>query len=657
MNKLSYTGIIVSGNFFGMTMKATITDRLLKSHLIDGPLIIGSEIGLRIDQTLTQDATGTLVYLEFESMGLSRIKAPLAVSYVDHNIIQTDSRNADDHRFLESCASKFGAIYSGPGIGVSHHVHRERFGVSGQTLLGSDSHTTTGGCLGMLAIGAGGLEVALAMAGKPYYLQTPVVWGIRVTGHFQPFVAGKDVILELLRRYTVSGGVGKIIEFVGPGVANLDMSARATIANMSVDMGCTACVFPSDNITREYLARNGREEDWRELFSGPDAQWDKLTELDLSVLEPLIACPSSPDNVKRVADLGHVTVQQVIIGSSCNGSFRDLMVAAEIVKGKQRHPGVDFEINPGSRQTLLNVMDAGGIRTFADAGGRVHEPGCLGCIGMGQAPAEGAVSLRTFPRNFKGRSGTKKDQVYLCSPETAAASALTGRIVDPRNLGTLPKISYPSKYHFRFEWFQKPAPDSAVIEIARGPNIKPFPPLSAMPESLSAEVLLKVGDNVSTDQIMPAGSRVLPFRSNIPAISEFVFESVDPTFARRAREKDSGVIVGGENYGQGSSREHAALAPRFLGVIAVIAKSFARIHKANLINFGVLPLVFVNPGDHDAINQGDAVVFPDVRALVARGETVIRAFVNGRPIPMLLDVSEHGRRALLAGSALGLERA
>lgn len=625
--------------------------------MVDGTPARGSEIGLRIDQTLTQDATGTMAFLEFESLGLSRVKAPLAVSYVDHNIIQTDSRNADDHCFLASCAAKFGVIYSGPGNGVSHHIHRERFGIPGQTLLGSDSHTTTGGCLGMLALGAGGLDVALAMAGKPYYLQTPLVWGIRVTGRLQPFVSGKDVILELLRRHTVRAGVGKIIEFFGPAILNLDMSARATIANMSVDMGCTACVFPSDNVTREYLARNGREEAWRELSCEPDAQWDEMTELDLSAVEPLVACPSSPDNVKRAADLGHIAVQQVIIGSSCNGSYRDFMIAAHIVKGKQRAPGVDFEINPGSRQTLLSVMDAGGIADLADAGARVHEPGCLGCIGMGQAPAEGSASLRTFPRNFKDRSGTKNDKVYLCSPETAAASALAGRIVDPRTLVTAPEISYPSKYHFKPEWFQTPPSNGSTIEIVRGPNIKPIPRLSAMPESLSAEVLLKTGDNVSTDHIMPAGSRVLPLRSNLPAISDFVFEGVDPTFARRAREKGAGIIISGENYGQGSSREHAALAPRFLGVIAVIAKSFARIHKANLANFGVLPLVFADPGDYDSINQGDRAELSGIRAAVTGGKTAITVLINGRAVTTILDVSERLRRALAMGCALNREPA
>jgi aconitate hydratase len=633
-------------------MRDTITEKLLRSHLVEGTLTAGREIGLRIDQTLTQDATGTMVFLEFESMGLSRVKVDCAVSYVDHNIIQTDSRNADDHRFLQSCAAKFGVIYSGPGNGVSHHVHRQRFGAPGQTLLGSDSHSTTGGCLGMLAMGAGGIEVALAMAGKPYHITTPAVWGIYVEGSLQPFVSGKDVILELLRRYTCKGGLGKVIEFFGPGVPNLDMSARATIANMSVDMGCTAAVFPSDHITREYLVRNNRESAWKELSAGPNAQWDEVTKIDLNSIEPMVACPSNPDNVKRAADLGDVEVQQVILGSSSNGSFRDFMIASKIVAGKTKHPNVDFEINTGSRQTLVNVMMMGGTKAFVDAGGRVHEPGCLGCIGMGQAPATGTVSLRTFPRNFKGRSGTKDDLVYLCSPETAAASALTGKITDPRTLGPYPAIEYPARYFFKPEWFIMPPKDGSNAEIIRGPNIKPFPRFDAMPETFSGEVLIKVGDNISTDIIMPAGNRVLPLRSNIPAISEFVFEALDPAFARRAGEKGGGIVVGGENYGQGSSREHAALAPRYLGVIAKIAKSFARIHKANLINFGIVPLVFKDPKDYDFFRQGDRVVLAGVKQAIASGAAEIVAQVGGRNIATILDVSERQRKVLLSGGIL-----
>ena len=633
-------------------MKNTLTEKLLSRHTVAGSVSAGGEIGLRIDQTLTQDATGTMAFLEFEAMGIPRVKVDRAVSYVDHNIIQTDSRNADDHRFLQSCAAKFGVIYSGPGNGVSHHVHRQRFGIPGQTLLGSDSHTTTGGCLGMLAMGAGGIEVALAMAGKPYFIQTPAIWGIFVTGALQPYVSGKDVILELLRRYTCNGGLGKVIEFFGPGVASLDMSARATIANMSVDMGCTAAVFPSDGITKEYLERNNRASAWTELTAGADPQWDEVTEIDLCAIEPLVACPSNPDNVRRAADLCNIKVQQVILGSSCNGSFRDFMIAAKIVEGKTKHPDVDFEINTGSRQTLVNVMMAGGTRAFIEAGGRIHEPGCLGCIGMGQAPATGTVSLRTFPRNFKGRSGAADDQVYLCSPETAAASALTGRITDPRTLGAAPAIVFPERYFSKPEWFTLPPSQEVNVEIVRGPNIKPFPRFAAMPESLSGEVLIKVGDNISTDIIMPAGNRVLPLRSNIPAISDFVFESLDPDFAKRAREKGGGIVIGGENYGQGSSREHAALAPRYLGVVVKIAKSFARIHKANLINFGIVPLVFKDPVDYDLFERGSRCSFDNIRKTIAHGATEIEVKVSGKAIITLLDISDRGRAVLLSGGIL-----
>ena len=634
-------------------MKNTISEQLLRSHLVEGDLKAGEEIALRIDQTLTQDATGTMAYLEFESMGLPRVKVGCAVSYVDHNIIQTDSRNADDHRFLQSCAEKFGVIYSGPGNGVSHHVHRQRFGIPGKTLLGSDSHTTTGGCLGMLAMGAGGIEIALAMAGKPYHIVTPKIWGIYVSGSLQPYVSGKDIILELLRRYTVKGGIGKIIEFFGPGVANLDMSARATIANMSVDMGCTAAVFPSDAITKEYLARNGREADWVALSQEPNPQWDERTDVDLGAIEPMVACPSNPDNVKRAADLGAIEVQQVLLGSSCNGSYRDFMIASKIVEGKMKHPKVDFEINTGSRQTLINVMMMGGTRAFIEAGGRIHEPGCLGCIGMGQAPASGTVSLRTFPRNFKGRSGSKDDQVYLCSPETAAASVLTGRITDPRTLDKkYPVIEFPATYFFKPEWFIMPPRDGSAVEIIRGPNIQPFPRFHAMPSELRGTILIKVGDNISTDIIMPAGNRVLPLRSNIPAISEFVFESLDATLAKRARESGGGIVIGGENYGQGSSREHAALAPRYLGVTAKIAKSFARIHKANLINFGIVPLTFKNPADYDLLKQGDMVTVENLRENIEKGKTEIMVLREETKIPTLLEASERQRAVLFGGGIL-----
>jgi aconitate hydratase len=633
-------------------MGYTLAEKIIKGHLVEGEMKPGAEMGIRVDQTLTQDATGTMTYLEFESVGISRVRTELSVSYVDHNIIQTDFKNAEDHRFLQSIAAKYGIYLSPPGNGVSHHVHRERFGMPGKVLIGADSHTTTGGCLGMLAVGVGGAEVAMAMAGKPLYLFFPKLWGIRLTGELKPWVSGKDVILELLRRYSAKGGLGKIMEFFGPGLASLDMSARATIANMGVDIGATAAIFPSDAETRSYLKRNKREKDWKELGADPDAHYDEITELDLSSIEPLIACPHNPDNVKTAAELDGMDVAQVIIGSSTNGSYRDVMIAAKVMEGKKAHDTVSFEINPGSRQTLENVAKMGGFLALTHAGARIHQSGCLGCIGMGQAPAHGTVSLRTMPRNFKGRSGTKDDAVYLCSPETAAASALFGKITDPRKLGPYPEIEYPDVYVFNEDWIIPPAKDPKSVEIIRGSNIKPFPDLNPLEENISAEVLLKMGDQVSTDLILPGGNRVLPFRSNIPAISQFVFDIVDESFPVRAKEKGGGIIVGGENYGQGSSREHAALAPRYLGIRAKIAKSFARIHKSNLVNFGIVPLEFMNPGDYDKINQGDTIHIPEIRERIARGDEVIPIAVNGKEVKTRLLISERHRRILVAGGLL-----
>ncbi|MBI5624044.1 MAG: aconitate hydratase [Elusimicrobia bacterium] len=638
-------------------MRGTLTGRLVAEHLVEGEPVPGKEIGLVVDQTLTQDATGTTVFLEFEALGLPRVRAGLAVSYIDHNIIQEDSRNFDDHRYLRSSAARFGVILSPAGNGVSHHVHRQRFGAPGRTLLGSDSHTTTGGCLGMLAVGAGGIEVALAMGGKPYRLLTPKVWGVRVTGRLQPFVSGKDVILELLRRHSCKAGVGYVLEFFGPAVADLAMSDRAAVANMAVDMGFTAGVFPSDGVTRDYLARNGREGDWKELGAGPDAAWDKVTELDLSGVEPLVACPHSPDNVKRASELSRVEVGQVLIGSSANGSYRDFMMAAGILAGKTRHPGVDLGINPGSRQTLESVMAMGGLKHLIEAGARICEAGCLGCIGMGQAPGTGVNSLRTFPRNFKGRSGTKEDAVYLASPETAAASALTGRITDPRALGAAPTVAYPGRFSFSESWLVRPPEDGSAVEIVRGPNIRPLPEFEPLAESLEGEVLLKVGDNVSTDAILPAGAKVLPLRSDLAAISEFVFSGVEEGFSDRARASGGGFIVAGENYGQGSSREHAAMAPRFLGVKAKLAKSFARIHRANLVNFGVVPVLFARPEDYDAVRQGARLRLPGVRAAVESGRSDIDVLAGERVIKGRLDLTSRERAILLAGGALNHARA
>lgn len=635
-------------------MKGSITERLLSEHIIEGKLSPGQEIGLTIDQTLTQDATGTMVYLEFESLGIDRVKPEVALSYIDHNLIQSDFKNADDHRFLQSAAAKYGVKLSPPGNGVSHHVHRQRFGVPGKTLLGSDSHTTTGGCIGMLAMGAGGVEVAMAMAGKPYYIMTPKIWGCYLKGELPPWVVGKDLILHLLREYSVKGGIGKIMEFYGPGVKSLGIPDRAMIANMAVDMGLTAGIFPSDEITKEYLERNGRGGDWKEIQTDENASFDLVTEIDLSSLEPLVACPHSPDNVKRAAELRDVELQQVIIGSSASGGYRDFMVAAEVLDGKIKHPSTDFDINPPSRQDLENVMEMGGLRKLIAAGARICEAGCLGCIGMGQAPATGANSMRTFPRNFKGRSGTADAHVYLASAETAAASVLNGRITDPRTLGEKPKITYPDRFSHNPQWIIEPANEAKEVRIIRGPNIQPFPAFDALEEEFEGEVVLKVGDNITTDHIMPAGTRVLPFRSNIPKISEFVYDVIDETFPERAKKAGTGLIVGGENYGQGSSREHAALAPRYLGIRVKIAKSFARIHKSNLINFGILPLEFADPADYEKIQQGDTITIREVRSLLEKRVKEIPIYRGREKVVTYLDVSDRHREMLLAGGALNL---
>ncbi len=637
-------------------MEMNVAQKILSTHRVEGKGTPGEEIAIRIDQTLTQDATGTLVYLEFESLGISRVRTELSVSYVDHNLLQADFRNADDHRFLQSAAARYGAHFSRPGNGISHQVHLESFGIPGKILLGSDSHTPTGGGLGMLAIGAGGLDVALAMAGKPFYLKAPKIWGVRLTGKLPPWVSAKDVILEMLRRYTVKGGVGKIIEYFGPGVATLQVPDRGTIANMGAELGATGTVFPSDENTRRFLSAEGREEVWRELRADADAEYDEITEIDLSTLEPLIACPSSPDNVKKVSEVGGTPVHQVIVGSSVNSTYRDLMVTALAMEGRQAHPNVSFEINPGSRQVMENVTDHGGILPLIHGGARIHQSGCLGCIGMGQAPATGTVSLRTFPRNFPGRSGTEGDQVYLCSPETAVAAAVFGEITDPRKLGDYPQVDLPEQFIVNNDMILPPPEDGSKIEILRGPNIQPFPELDPLPERMEGEVWLKVEDNITTDHILPAGSRVLPFRSNIPAISEFVYHAVDPDFVERAREKGTGIIVGGENYGQGSSREHAALAPRYLGVRAKIVKSFARIHKSNLINFGILPLEFVDPADYNEISLGEKFRILDAKKILEEGGDEIPVEIGTRRILTRALLSERERKILIAGGMINYTR-
>jgi aconitate hydratase len=636
-------------------MKRNLTQKILAAHLVEGELVSGKEIAITIDHTLLQDATGTLAMLEFEALGLDRVKAGLAAQYVDHNLLQTDNKNADDHKFLQTAAARYGVHFSMPGNGVSHQVHMERFGVPGKTLLGADSHTPGAAGVSMLGIGAGGLDVALAMAGYPYHLPCPKVLGVRLSGKLPDWVSAKDVILEMLRRYDVKGCVGRIIEYHGPGVATLSATDRETIGNMGTETGATTSIFPSDERTREYLTAQGRGNAWIPLSADDGAEYDEQAELDLSKVEPLIAKPTSPGNVVPVREIAGLKVDQAIVGSSVNSSFRDLMIAAKMLEGRRVHPDTSFHVNPGSRQVLENVYHAGGLLAFLTSGARVHEPGCQGCIGMGQAPGTGEVSLRTFPRNFPGRSGTKDDKVYLCSPETATAAALKGVITDPRDLAKemeYPKIEDPKQYAIDEKSIIFPSQELVGTKIIRGPNIKPLPVLEPLPDRLAVEVVLKVGDNMSTDGIMPAGNRVLPFRSNIEALSEFVFSQVAPDFARECKARGTVVVVGGENYGQGSSREHAALAPRYLGVRAKIVKSFARIHKSNLCNFGILPLTFKDPKDYDKVNKGTKIVFPDVRKRIERGDREIPAEADGATIVTILDVSDRQRKHLLAGGTL-----
>jgi len=636
-------------------MAQNLTHKILKSHLIEGQLIPGEEIGIKIDQTLLQDATGTMAMLEFEAMGIDCVKAEVAAQYVDHNLLQTDNKNADDHRFLQTACARYGIHFSRPGNGICHQVHMERFGAPGKTMIGSDSHTPSGAGVSMLAIGAGGLDVALAMAGQPYYFPCPKVVGVKLTGHLPDWVSAKDVVLEMLRRYDVKGCVGKIIEYYGPGIKILSATDRETIGNMGTELGATTSIFPSDANTRVYLEAQGRGNVWGEMEADEGAAYDEDVEIDLSRLEPLISCPSSPGNVVPVRKVAGIKAHQVIVGSCVNSSFRDLMVVAKIMEGKLINNDIFFHINPGSRQVLENVMAQGGALALLKAGARIHQSGCLGCIGMGQAPGTAQVSLRTFPRNFPNRSGTKDDQVYLCSPETAAAAALKGVIIDPRELGKemeYPRIKDPKKYIVDEQSIIFPSEEIITTEIERGPNIKPFPKLDNLPETLIAEVVLKTGDNITTDAIMPAGNNILPLRSNIEAISKFVYAQISPDFYQEAKDKGAVVIIGGENYGQGSSREHAALAPRYLGVRAKIVKSFARIHKANLCNFGILPLVFKDVDDYDRFRKGSQVVFADIRRHLEGGERELTVEVDGQPIITILDVTPRQRRSILAGGTL-----
>jgi len=634
-------------------MGQNIVQKILSTHLVEGDPVPGKEIAIRIDQTLLQDATGTMACLEFEAMGVPRVKVDPAVVYVDHNMLQVGFENADDHRFLQTFAAKYGMYFSKPGNGICHQVHLQRFAVPGKTLLGSDSHTPMAGALGMLAIGAGGLDVAMAMAGEPYHLIMPKVVLVRLTGRLGPWVSGKDVILELLRRLSVRGGVGKVFEFGGDGLKSLDILQRAPIANMIAELGATSAVFPSDELTRRFMRAQRREDQWVPLSADPDASYDEVIEIDLSSLEPLIARPSSPDNVVPVREVAGTPVAQVCVGSCQNSSYRDLRVVAEVLRGQTVHPSVSFTVTPGSRQVYEMVARDGTLAELIRAGARILEAACGPCIGMGQAPPTGGVSVRTFNRNFPGRSGTPNDLVYLASPEVAAVAALTGRITDPREVGDAPQVSEPDEYIVDDRLILPPSPEPEKVEILRGPNIKPVPIPDPMPETLRGRVLLKVGDNITTDHILPAGAKVLPLRSNIPAISEYVYHQVDPGFVERAKEWGGGFVVGGINYGQGSSREHAAIAPRYLGVRFVVAKSFARIHWNNLVNFGILPLTFAREEDYELFHQGEEWEIPEVRRRLEKGEPLfLRNVATGQEVPVRHQLTPRQIEMILDGGLL-----
>ena len=605
-------------------MGYTIAQKIIKNHLLSGEMTVGSEIGLRIDQTLTQDATGTMAYLEFEAMGVPRVKTEKSVAYIDHNTLQTGFENADDHRFIQTVAKKHGIYFSRPGNGICHQVHLERFGIPGKTLIGSDSHTPTGGGIGMLAMGAGGLDVAVAMGGGAYYINMPKMVKINLTGRLQPWVSAKDVILEVLRRLTVKGGVGKIIEYAGEGVKTLTVPMRATITNMGAELGATTSIFPSDEVTREFLKAQGREQDYTPLASDADAVYDETLDIDLSKLAPMAACPHSPDNVKTIEEIGPRKIDQVCIGSCTNSSYLDLMRVASILKGKTVHPDVSLSIAPGSKQVYNMLAQNGALADLIAAGARILECACGPCIGMGQSPNSKGISLRTFNRNFEGRSGTADGQIYLVSPETAAVSALTGVFTDPRTLGAEVEIPQPEHFLINDNMVVAPASEeeAASVEVLRGPNIKEFPATKALEDTIQAKALLKVGDNISTDHIMPAGAKILPYRSNIPYLSNFCFTVCDKEFPERCRQEGKGIVIGGSNYGQGSSREHAALVPLYLGVKAVIVKSFARIHCANLANAGILPLVFKDESVYGKIDQMDELEITNLREAIQKGGAI-----------------------------------
>ena len=636
-------------------MGLTIAQKIIKNHIVDGEMKVGQDIGLRIDQTLTQDATGTMAYLEFEAIGVPRVKTEKSVAYIDHNTLQTGFENADDHRFIQSVCKKHGIYFSRPGNGICHQVHLERFGKPGKTLIGSDSHTPTGGGIGMLAIGAGGLDVAVAMGGGAYYITMPKMVKVNLTGKLKPWVSAKDIILKVLEVMSVKGGVGKIVEYAGEGVKTLSVPERATITNMGAELGATTSIFPSDEITKEFLKAQGREEDYTELSSDADAEYDEIIDINLDELKPLAACPHSPDNIKSIEELSGKEINQVCIGSCTNSSYRDMMKVAAILKGKTVADGVSLAIAPGSKQVLNMLALNGALGDMIAAGARILESACGPCIGMGQSPNSGGISLRTFNRNFEGRSGTADGQIYLVSPETAAASALTGVFTDPTTLGADVEIEMPEKFLINDNMVIEPASVDEMdsVEVLRGPNIKPYPKTSPLADKIEASCSLKVGDNITTDHIMPAGAKILPLRSNIPKISQHCFTVCDKDFPERAKALGSSIVVGGENYGQGSSREHAALAPLYLGVKAVLVKSFARIHRANLINAGIIPLTFVNASDYDKFNLGDQLELPYVKEEISSGKniTVVNK-TNGEIIEAVCELTDRTKAIIIAGGLL-----
>ena len=641
-------------------MGLTIAQKLIKSHLVEGEMKAGTEIGLRIDQTLTQDATGTMAYLEFEAMGVDRVKTEKSVAYIDHNTLQTGFENADDHRYIQSVTKKHGIYFSRPGNGICHQVHLERFGIPGKTLIGSDSHTPTGGGICMLAMGAGGLDVAVAMGGGTYYIPMPKMTRINLTGYLKPWVSAKDVILEVLRIMSVKGGVGKIIEYGGEGVKTLSVPERATITNMGAELGATTSIFPSDEITLAFLKAQGRENDWTEIKADADAEYDEVIDIDLCSLTPMAACPHMPDNVKTTDEIGKIKVDQVAIGSCTNSSYVDMMKVAAILKGKTVDPSVSLCIAPGSKQVLNMLALNGALSDMINAGARILESACGPCIGMGQSPNSAGVSLRTFNRNFEGRSGTKDAGIYLVSPEVAAASALTGDLTDPRELGEAPEISMPEKFIVNDNMIEAPATEEEAkdVQVVRGPNIKPFPKTEPLPEEITAKAVLKVGDNITTDHIMPAGAKILPYRSNIPHLSQYCFAVCDESFPERIKAEGKGIIIGGTNYGQGSSREHAALVPLYLGVKAVITKSFARIHVANLVNAGILPFTFKNEDDYDKIDQMDQLSLPAIKDCIENNKTVVlKNLTKGEEYELdASHLSDRQRAMLICGGLLDYTR-